>query len=160
MTEPLDAIRSGGDDLDFMREAMHLLLQALIDLETTQVIRTARYESSNARPTHRNGSGPACCLSTKAGHVELAIPNCPPAASFPPSSEPPTHRPGAAGPRQGDLVHAMSTRKVDDLLFALDTDAGVSKTPGESHLRRIRRRRGGVSPASTAGALLLSPCQT
>ena len=38
LTNLLDALRSGGD-LDFMREAMQLVLQALIDLETTDPCR-------------------------------------------------------------------------------------------------------------------------
>ena len=40
LTELLDALRSGGD-LDFMREAMQLVLQALIDLEATERIGAA-----------------------------------------------------------------------------------------------------------------------
>ena len=34
LTDLLDALRAGGD-LDFMREAMQLVLQALIELEAT-----------------------------------------------------------------------------------------------------------------------------
>lgn len=37
LTDLLDALRSGGD-LDFMREAVQLVLQALIDLEVTERI--------------------------------------------------------------------------------------------------------------------------
>ena len=37
LTDLLDALRAGGD-LDFMREAMQLVLQALIELEATEVI--------------------------------------------------------------------------------------------------------------------------
>ena len=44
LTELLDALRSGGD-LDFMREAMQLVLQALIDLEATEKIGAARYDA-------------------------------------------------------------------------------------------------------------------
>ncbi|HSH59298.1 MAG TPA: transposase, partial [Acidimicrobiales bacterium] len=70
LTELLDALRSGGD-LDFMREAMQLVLQQLIEAEATAFIGTARYERSDARTTHRNGSR-ARLLSTKAGDVALA----------------------------------------------------------------------------------------
>jgi putative transposase len=45
LTDLLDALRSGGD-LDFMREAMRLVLQALIDLEATEKIGATRYESA------------------------------------------------------------------------------------------------------------------
>jgi putative transposase len=50
LTDLLDALRSGGD-LDFMREAMQLVLQALIDLEATQVIGAAHYERNDTRTT-------------------------------------------------------------------------------------------------------------
>ncbi len=72
LSDLLDALRSGGD-LDFMREAMQLVLQSLIDLEANEVIGAARYERSDARTTHRNGSR-SRLLSTKAGDVALAIP--------------------------------------------------------------------------------------
>jgi putative transposase len=72
LTDLLDALRSGGD-LDFMREAMQLVLQALIDLEASEKIGAARYERNDTRITHRNGSR-SRLLSTKAGDVELAIP--------------------------------------------------------------------------------------
>ena len=72
LTELLDALRAGGD-LDFMREAMQLVLQALIDLEATQVIGAARYERTDTRSTHRDGNR-SRLLSTKAGDVELELP--------------------------------------------------------------------------------------
>ncbi len=43
LTDLLDALRAGGD-LDFMREAMQLVLQALIELEATETVGAARYE--------------------------------------------------------------------------------------------------------------------
>jgi putative transposase len=117
LSELLDALRAGGD-LAFMREAMQLVLQALIDLEAEQHIGAARYERSETRTTQRNGTR-ARLLSTKAGDVELAIPKL----------------------RHGRLwavimeafVHGVSTRKVDDLVAALGIDTGVSK----SHVSRI-----------------------
>ncbi len=70
LTELLAALRCGSD-LDFMREAMQLVLQALIDLEATERIGADRYERTDNRTTQRNGSRPRL-LSTKAGDVELA----------------------------------------------------------------------------------------
>src|SRR5947207_15531784 len=43
LTDLLDALRSGGD-MDVFRDAMQLVLQALIDLEATEAIGAARYE--------------------------------------------------------------------------------------------------------------------
>ena len=72
LTELLDAVRSGGDP-DFIREAMQLVLQTLIELDATDKIGAGRDERTDARTTHRTGSR-ARLLSTKAGDVGLAIP--------------------------------------------------------------------------------------
>ena len=89
LTDLLDALRVGGD-LDFMREAMQLVLQALIDLEASQVVGAARNERTDSRTTHRNGSRPSL-LPTKAGDVDLAIPKLRHGSFFPSLLE--WHRP-------------------------------------------------------------------
>ena len=86
LTELLDALRAGGD-LDFLRGAMQLVLQALIELEADQVIGAGRYERSTTRTTHRNGSR-SRLLSTKAGDVELALPKLRHGSFFPALLEP------------------------------------------------------------------------
>jgi transposase-like protein len=73
LSELLDALKAGGD-LDFMRRAMEVVLQALIDLEAAREIGAGRYERSEARRTYRNGNRDRL-LSTKAGDVNLKIPN-------------------------------------------------------------------------------------
>jgi putative transposase len=127
LTDLLDALRSGGD-LDFMREAMQLVLQSLIELEATQVIGAARYERTDGRATHRNGTR-SRLLSTKAGDVELAIPKLR-EGSFYPSLLEPRRRIDRAlwAVIMEAFVHGVSTRKVDDLVHALGIDAGVSKS--------------------------------
>ncbi len=60
LTDLLDALRAGGD-LDFLREATQLVLQALTDLEAIQRIGAARYERIDNRTTQRNGRRPGCC---------------------------------------------------------------------------------------------------
>jgi transposase-like protein len=72
LSELLDALRAGGD-LDLVREALALVLQALIEAEATQHIGARPYERSEQRTAHRNGSR-SRLLSTKAGDVELRIP--------------------------------------------------------------------------------------
>jgi putative transposase len=127
LTDLLDALRSGGD-LDFMREAMQLVLQSLIDLEATQVIGAERYERSAERTTHRNGSRPRL-LSTKAGDVELAIPKLRHGSFFPALLEPRRRIDRALwAVIMEAFVHGVSTRKVDDLVAALGIDVGVSKS--------------------------------
>ena len=127
LTELLDALRAGGD-VDFMRDAMQLVLQELIELEATQVIGAARYERADGRTTHRNGSR-SRLLSTKAGDVELAIPKLR-EGSFYPSLLEPRRRIDRAlwAVIMEAFVHGVSTRKVDDLVAALGIDVGVSKS--------------------------------
>src|SRR3989442_776860 len=126
LTDLLDALRAGGD-MDVFREAMQLVLQALIDLEAAQVIGAGRYERTETRATHRNGSR-ARLLSTKAGDVELSIPKLR-EGSFYPSLLEPRRRIDRAlwAVIMEAFVHVVSTRKVDDLVTALGIDAGVSK---------------------------------
>jgi putative transposase len=127
LTELLDALRAGGD-LDFLREAMQLVLQALIELEADQVIGAGRYERSESRTTHRNGSR-ARVLSTKAGDVSLAIPKLRHGSFFPALLEPRRRIDRALWAVVMEAyVHGVSTRKVDDLVAALGIDAGVSKS--------------------------------
>ncbi len=127
LTELLDALRAGGD-LDFLREAMQLVLQALIDLEAHQVIGADRYERTASRTTHRNGSR-SRLLSTKAGDVELAIPKLRHGSFFPALLEPRRRIDRALWAVVMEAyVHGVSTRKVDDLVAALGIDAGVSKS--------------------------------
>jgi putative transposase len=132
LSELLNALRVGGD-MDFMREAMQLVLQALIDLEAEQHIGAARYERNETRMTQRNGTR-ARLLSTKAGDVELAIPKLR-HGSFYPSLLEPRRRIDRAlwAVIMEAFVHGVSTRKIDDLVAALGIDAGVSK----SHVSRI-----------------------
>ena len=127
LSDLLDALRAGGD-MDFMREAMQLVLQELIELEASQVIGAARYERTEGRSTHRNGSR-GRLLSTKAGDVELAIPKLR-EGSFYPSLLEPRRRIDRAlwAVIMEAFVHGVSTRKVDDLVTALGIDAGVSKS--------------------------------
>jgi transposase-like protein len=72
LNELLDALRAGGD-LDVIRQALAPVLQALIDAEAAQQIGASRYERTETRTTHRNGTR-SRLLSTKAGDVELRIP--------------------------------------------------------------------------------------
>jgi putative transposase len=82
LNDLLDALRAGGD-LDVIRQALTLVLQALIEAEAAQQIGAARYERTETRTAHRNGSRTRL-LSTKAGDVELASRNCGRARSSPP----------------------------------------------------------------------------
>ena len=127
LSELLDAIRAGGS-LDVMRDAMTLVLQELIELEAAQAIGAGRYERSEGRTTHRNGSR-ARLLSTKAGDLDLRIPKLRQGSFFPSLLEPRRRIDRALWAVVMEAyVHGVSTRKVDDLVAALGIDAGVSKS--------------------------------
>jgi len=127
LSELLEAIRAG-DGTDTLREAMRLVLQELIELEASQVIGAARYERSEDRMTHRNGSR-SRLLSTKAGDVELHIPKLREGSFFPALLEPRRRIDRALwAVIMEAYVHGVSTRKVDDLVVALGIDAGIKKS--------------------------------
>ena len=127
LSELLDAIRAGGS-VDVMREAMTFVLQELIELEAAQAIGADRYERSDGRTTHRNGSRNRL-LSTKAGDVELRIPKLRSGSFFPALLEPRRRIDRALWAVVMEAyVHGVSTRKVDDLVAALGIDAGISKS--------------------------------
>jgi putative transposase len=127
LSELLDAIRAGGGE-DVVREAMTLVLQELIELEASQAIGAERYERTDGRTTHRNGSR-SRLLSTKAGDVELRIPKLRHGSFFPALLEPRRRIDRALWAVVMEAyVHGVSTRKVDDLVRALGIDAGVSKS--------------------------------
>ena len=127
LSELLDALRAGGD-LDVVREALALVLQALIEAEATQQIGAGRYERSATRTTHRNGTR-ARLLSTKAGDVELRIPKLREGSFFPALLEPRRRIDRALlAVVMEAYVHGTSTRKVDDLVKALGVDTGISRS--------------------------------
>jgi putative transposase len=127
LNELLDALRAGGD-LDVIRQALTLVLQALIEAEAAQQIGASRYERTETRTTHRNGTR-ARLLSTKAGDVELRIPKLREGSFFPALLEPRRRIDRALlAVVMEAYVHGTSTRKVDDLVKALGVDAGISKS--------------------------------
>jgi putative transposase len=127
LTELLDALKAGGD-LDFMRRAMEVVLQLLIELEATEKIGAGRYERTEGRTTHRNGSR-SRLLSTKAGDVNLQIPKLRQGSFFPSLLEPRRRIDKALWAVVMEAyVHGVSTRKVDDLVQALGIDSGISKS--------------------------------
>jgi transposase-like protein len=127
LSELLDALRAGGI-IDLVRESVRLVAQELIEHEASEAIGAARYERTEARLTHRNGSRTRL-LSTKAGDVELRIPKLREGSFFPALLEPRRRIDRALWAVVMEAyVHGVSTRKVDDLVQALGIEAGVSKS--------------------------------
>lgn len=81
VSELLGALEAG-EGTDLVREPAQLGLQALIDAEATVKIGAGRYERTDGRVTHRNGTRPKL-LSTKAGGLHLEIPKLREGSIFP-----------------------------------------------------------------------------
>ena len=86
LSELLDALRVG-DGTDLVRELAQWALQQLIDAEAAEKIGAGRYERSDDRVTHRNGTRPRI-LSTKAGGLQVGIPKLRKGSFFPELLEP------------------------------------------------------------------------
>jgi transposase-like protein len=131
LSELLDALRAGAG-LDVVREALGLVLQALIDAEATQHIGADRYQRTDTRTVHRNGAR-ARLLSTKAGDVELRIPKL----------------------REGSFFPALleSRRRIDRALLAVVMEAyvhGTSTRKSTTWSKPWVSRRGSPSRRSAA----------
>ena len=127
LSEIAAALRSG-EAFDFIRELVRVGLQELIETEFTETIGASRYERSEERVTHRNGSR-SRLLSTKAGDVELRIPKMREGSFFPSLLEPRRRIDQALWAVVMEaFVTGVSTRKVDDLVAALGVESGISKS--------------------------------
>ena len=127
VTELLDALRAGGD-IDVVRKGVELVLQALIEAEAAEVVGAEPFERTDSRTNWRNGSRDRL-LSTKAGDVELKIPKLRRGSFFPSILERRRRIDRALfAVVMEAYVHGVSTRKVDDLVHALGSAAGISKS--------------------------------
>jgi transposase-like protein len=150
LNELLDALRAGGD-LDVIRQALTLVLQALIEAEAAQQIGASRYERTETRTTHRNGTRTRL-LSTKAGDVELRIPKLREGSFFPALLEPRRRIDRALlAVVMEAYVHGTSTRKVDDLVKALAwmLASPSPRSPGSAPSWTPRSRRSARAPLAT-----------
>ncbi len=124
-----DFLRKAADgaDLNFLREGVRVLAQALMELEVTERTGAAKHERSAERLTHRNGYRDRT-WDTAAGAIELRIPKVR-EGSYMPSLIEPRRRIDRAmlSVIQEAYVHGVSTRKVDDIITALGM-TGVSKS--------------------------------
>jgi putative transposase len=127
LSEIADALRAG-EAFDVVREVVRAALQDLIEDEFSGVIGAGRYERSEDRATHRNGSRQRL-LSTKAGDVELRIPKMREGSFFPSLLDPRRRIDQALWAVVMEaFVTGTSTRKVDDLVRALGVESGISKS--------------------------------
>jgi putative transposase len=114
-------------DADFLREAVQVMMQMLIELEAAQQIGAERYERSPDRTTYRNGYRERL-WETRVGEIPLSIPKLREGTYFPSLLEPRKRSEQALlAVIQEAYVKGVSTRKVDDLVRALGL-SGVDKS--------------------------------
>jgi len=133
MTDPTIALteylRKTGLELgdDFLRQAVQMLMQQLIELEAEQKIGAGKYERAATRTVQRNGYRERG-LDTRVGELSLRIPKVRQGSFFPSLLEPRRRAEKALlAVVQEAYVEGVSTRKVDDLVQALGL-TGISKS--------------------------------
>lgn len=123
----LESLRSA-DGLELVRAVAERLLQELIEAEAAAQIGAEWGERTEARTGYRNGHRDKT-VTTQAGDLDLAIPKLR-AGSFFPSLLERRRRIDQAlyAVVMEAYVHGVSTRSVDDLVRALGSDTGISKS--------------------------------
>lgn len=114
-------------DIDFLREGLKVLAQAIMEMEVSAKAGAERHERTAKRTTYRNGYRDRT-WDTRVGTVELQIPKLREGSYFPTILEP--RRKGEQALRavlQEAYVLGVSTRKVDELVKSLGI-SGVSKS--------------------------------
>jgi transposase-like protein len=124
----IQAAVNAGDGVDLIRELARWAMQELIDTEAEEKIGAGRWERTEERTTHRNGTR-SRVLSTKTGDLNLTIPKLRQGSFFPEVLEPRRRIDQALyAVVMESYVHGVSTRSVDDLVGALGIDTGISKS--------------------------------
>lgn len=134
-------------DVDFLKEGMRVLAQALMELELSQHLGAERHERTTERRGYRNGYRERE-WDTRVGTLELSVPRVRDGGFVPSLLEPRKRAERALlAVVQEAYVHGLSTRRVDDLVKALGLD-GISKSQVsricqelDAELRRFRTRR-------------------
>jgi len=125
----LELLRNCGvdGDVDFLREALQVLVQSLMEAEVSAQIGAERYERNENRTTYRNGCRERP-WDTRVGTLKLKIPKLRQGSYFPSLLEPRRRAEKALlAVVQEAYVHGVSTRKVDELVEALGM-RGISKS--------------------------------
>ena len=121
-------------DVDFLREALSVLVDGIMDAEVSAQIGGEYGERTPDRITHRNGYR-ARAWDTRVGTMDLHIPKIREGSYFPTLLEPRRRSERALlSVVQQAYVEGVSTRRVDDLVKALGCE-GISK----SQVSRIRQ---------------------
>ena len=125
----LELLRNGGmdGDVDFLREALRVLVEGIMDAEVSSRTGAEYGERSPERVTRRNGYR-SRAWDTRVGTMDLHIPKLREGSYFPSLLEPRRRSERALlAVIQQAYVEGVSTRRVDDLVKALGCE-GISKS--------------------------------
>ena len=125
----LELLRKRGveGDVDFLREALRVLVEEIMEAEVSLRIGAGYGERSPERVTQRNGYR-SRAWDTRVGTMELQIPKLREGSYFPSLLEPRRRSERAQlAVIQQAYVEGVSTRRVDDLVKALGCE-GISKS--------------------------------
>lgn len=115
------------DDVDFLREGVRVLAQALMEVEVTQHLGANRYERTTERTGERNGARERR-WDTRVGSLTLRVPRVRDGSYFPSLLEPRRRVERAlVAVVQEAYVQGVSTRRVDELAQTLGLN-GISKS--------------------------------
>ena len=132
VTESVDVLellrkQASGADIDFLREAVAVLAEAVMDHEVSAQVGAGYGERSEMRTTRRNGYRPRR-WDTRVGSIDLQIPKLRQGSYFPALLEPRRRAERALlAVVQRAYVEGVSTRRVDDLVRSLGCE-GISKS--------------------------------
>jgi putative transposase len=119
--------KADGADIDFLREGVRTLAQALMEVEVSTQIGAERGQRTPERVTHRNGYRPRD-WDTRVGTVELEVPRLRQGSYFPSILEPRRRAERAlAAVVMQCYVEGVSTRRVDDVARSMGLE-GISKS--------------------------------
>ena len=125
----LELLRKRGveGDVDFLREALRVLVEEIMEAEVSSRIGAGYGERSPERVTQRNGYR-SRAWDTRVGTMDLRIPKLREGSYFPSLLEPRRRSERALlAVIQQAYVEGVSTRRVDDLVKALGCE-GISKS--------------------------------
>ena len=124
----LASLLDGSTAGDLIPELARHGLQQLIELEVAAVLGADRHERSEERSGYRNGSRPRL-LTTQVGDIPLSIPKLRAGSFFPTILEPRRRIDQALyAVIMEAWVKGVSTRKVDALVEAIGSQAGISRS--------------------------------
>ncbi len=117
----------GDQDIDFLKEGMRVMAQALMELDVTHHLGAERYERTAERSGQRNGYRERP-WDTRVGTIDLKVPRVRDGGFFPALLEPRRRAERAlVAVIQEAYVQGVSTRRVDALVQALGLE-GISKS--------------------------------